>query len=93
MQRVQRATVHYSGRVQGVGFRWRVRSIAEAHPVTGYVANLPDRRVLLVVEGERAAIKRFLDGVGARLRTHIAAAAEEWSEASGEFATFDIRRR
>jgi acylphosphatase len=39
--------VLYSGRVQGVGFRASVRSIAQGYDVTGTVRNLPDGRVEL----------------------------------------------
>src|SRR5690349_7212233 len=38
---MERREVHYSGRVQGVGFRYTARSIAQLFPVTGYVKNLP----------------------------------------------------
>ena len=35
----------YEGRVQGVGFRFGVRQIAEGFAVAGHAANLPDGRV------------------------------------------------
>jgi len=37
--------VIYSGRVQGVGFRFTTRQIASGYDVTGWVKNLPDGRV------------------------------------------------
>ena len=43
--------VYYSGRVHGVGFRYTVRSLASRLAVSGFVKNLPDGRVHLVVEG------------------------------------------
>lgn len=39
--------VLYSGRVQGVGFRYSVKQIASGFDVTGTVKNLPDGRVEL----------------------------------------------
>lgn len=39
--------VIYSGRVQGVGFRYSVKQLASGYEVTGLVKNLPDGRVLL----------------------------------------------
>jgi acylphosphatase len=39
--------VFYSGRVQGVGFRYTVKQIAAGYEVTGFVRNLPDGRVEL----------------------------------------------
>ena len=46
------------GRVQGVGFRYTVRSLAVGFDVTGFVRNLPDGRVHLVVEGGRRGNRR-----------------------------------
>jgi acylphosphatase len=39
--------VIYSGRVQGVGFRYSTKQIAAGYEVTGSVKNLPDGRVEL----------------------------------------------
>jgi len=39
--------VLYSGRVQGVGFRYSTKQIASGYEVTGSVKNLPDGRVQL----------------------------------------------
>src|SRR5260221_4600 len=41
----KRATVFYSGRVQGVGFRYTAREIACGYELTEYVRNLNERRV------------------------------------------------
>jgi acylphosphatase len=49
------ATVH--GRVQGVGFRYFVRSIAEDLGIGGWVANAPDGSVVCVAEGPRPALR------------------------------------
>jgi acylphosphatase len=47
-----------NGRVQGVGFRYFVHDIATREGVTGYVRNLPDRRVEAFVEGDLEAVTR-----------------------------------
>jgi acylphosphatase len=55
--------VYYSGRVQGVGFRYTAVRIAQDHAVQGFVKNLPDGRVELVAEGEPEEVDAFLDAV------------------------------
>ena len=49
-----------SGRVQGVSFRFFTLEIAEKLNLMGWVRNLPDGRVELVVEGEENSIEKFL---------------------------------
>jgi acylphosphatase len=55
----QRLHVFYSGHVQGVGFRYSARILACGFDITGTVRNLPDGRVELVAEGERAELEEF----------------------------------
>lgn len=92
-----RRTVHFSGRVQGVGFRETTRRIAAEHPVAGFVQNLADGRVRLVIEGSPAALTGFVEAVSERLRENIEQREVVASEASGEFGpaapgTLRIRR-
>jgi acylphosphatase len=63
--------VHYTGRVQGVGFRVTVADIARQYPVTGWVRNLPDGRVQLHAEGSADSVGRFLAAVRARWQRHV----------------------
>ena len=48
-----------AGRVQGVGFRFYVRSAAHREGLTGTVQNLDDGRVEVVAEGDADAMTRF----------------------------------
>ena len=47
-----------SGRVQGVGFRWFAKDVADREGVTGWVKNLSDGRVEAFVEGDAEAVTR-----------------------------------
>ena len=87
----QRRTVHYSGRVQGVGFRFTADRIASRFEVAGYVKNLDDGRVLIVVEGEPKELDRFLAGIQAEMAGYIRSVAVEPAEATGEFSGFGVR--
>jgi len=64
--------VCYEGRVQGVGFRFSVRSIATGYEVVGWVKNLIDGRVELEVQGEASEVEGFLAAIlDSHLRRHI----------------------
>jgi acylphosphatase len=72
----ERRRVYYSGRVQGVGFRYTCQSLARRFELSGHVRNLPDGRVEVVAEGESneidaflAAIQREMDGYIAKVTT------------------------
>jgi acylphosphatase len=83
--------VVYSGRVQGVGFRYTVQGIARGFAIAGHVRNLPDRRVELVAEGEEAEVAAFLTAVDRRWRDNIADASQT-DELPQGLAGFTIRR-
>ena len=55
----ERMTIYYSGHVQGVGFRYSVKSVATGFEVTGTVRNLDDGRVELIAEGLKAELVEF----------------------------------
>ncbi len=60
-------SVHYWGRVQGVGFRATVNGIAQRFDVGGYVRNLPDGQVEVVVAGDAAEVERFVGAIASRM--------------------------
>jgi acylphosphatase len=85
--------IFYSGHVQGVGFRYTVRSVAAGFEVTGTVRNLPDGRVELVAEGPRGELEAFQRAIReAGLEHFIRNEDVDWSEATGEFRGFEIVR-
>ena len=88
-----RLHVYYSGHVQGVGFRYSVKQLSLEFDVTGWVKNLPDGRVELVVEGERDELETFQVAIpDAGLRRFIRDTQSHWSEGTGEFRGFEITR-
>ena|SRR5690242_16444736 len=56
----ERATVYVRGDVQGVGFRFWVRSQARALGLVGHARNLPDGRVEVVAQGVGDAVDRLI---------------------------------
>jgi acylphosphatase len=63
--------VRYTGRVQGVGFRYTAQRLAAAGNVVGYVKNLPTGDVELVAEGEADAVNAFLQRIAQHLGRYI----------------------
>lgn len=61
MARIRRRLL-ISGRVQGVCFRHHTRQTAQNNGVTGWVRNLPDGRVEVVLEGEESTVMATVDG-------------------------------
>ncbi len=91
---LQRLSATIIGRVQGVGFRWWVRSAADRMGLTGWVMNgADDRSVELVAEGPTAS----LDQLERLLREGPPGAAIDRVEAtrspaSGGYGRFQITR-
>ena len=85
-----RQTVHYSGRVQGVGFRYTTEAIAARFAVTGFVRNLSDGRVELVIEGEPAVLEALHQAVTNAMDANIREASVATAPATGEFSGFRI---
>ncbi len=83
--------VHFSGRVQGVGFRYQVRETAKGFNVTGYVKNLADGRVLMEAEGATDEVDAFLAEVQDRMSAYVRKTeARKTSDLKG-FSDFNIQ--
>lgn len=90
----QRADIHIIGVVQGVGFRPFVYGLAKELNLVGYVLNLGNAGVQLVVEGRRGDIEGLIAEVKSRAPavSRIDGINVEWSDATGEFNEFRIER-
>lgn len=82
--------VHYSGLVQGVGFRHTARMLACGFPVVGWVRNLPDGRVRLLAEGAEGDVLAFLDRIGGYWGDSIRDEQRERQPATGAYHHFEI---
>ncbi len=86
-----RLQVLYSGRVQGVGFRYTVNALARGFEVTGFVRNLADGRVELVANGLKDELEAFQQAIrDSGLRHFIAQEQAAWSNIKNEYRGFEI---
>jgi acylphosphatase len=85
--------VIYSGQVQGVGFRYSVKSVATGFEVTGSVRNLPGGGVELVAEGAKDELEAFRQAIRESGMDHFIRQEDvSWQDASSEFRGFEIVR-
>jgi acylphosphatase len=81
--------VYYSGKVQGVGFRFTAREAAEELGVTGCVKNLDDGRVEVLAEAAEDTLKDFLASIDKSFSRYISDVQVTWGPASG-YSEFSI---
>ena len=63
MHKYVRYKMIFTGRVQGVGFRYKARYVADYYGLTGYVRNEYDGSVLVEVQGTELDIQMFLQNL------------------------------
>jgi acylphosphatase len=84
-----RLTAWVRGRVQGVGFRWWVRSRALELGLRGSASNLGDGRVEVVAEGPRTACDDLLALLrGGDTPGMVTGVVERWTEPRGDLHGF-----
>jgi acylphosphatase len=89
----QRVNVFYTGRVQGVGFRYTAKTRANGFEVAGTVRNLADGRVELIAEGSRQELEDFLADIrDSEVGRFIKDEQVAWSEAKQDLKGFEIVR-
>jgi acylphosphatase len=89
----KRLHVLYSGRVQGVGFRYTAKTVATGFEVTGIVRNLPDGRVELIAEGLKDELEGFQQAIReSGLGSLIGREEVAWENPGNDFRGFEITR-
>jgi len=88
-----RMHIFYSGSVQGVGFRYTVKTVAAGFEIVGIVRNLIDGRVELAAEGSREELEAFRTAIREAGLDHFIRNEDiKWSEATSEYRGFEIVR-
>ncbi len=89
-----KAIIHVSGIVQGVGFRPFVYRLAISHGLNGYVLNMGDAGVEIVVEGDKEEIVNFVRELEEKKppTAVIHSIKVAWKPYSGEFQGFSIAK-
>ncbi|MGC8816257.1 MAG: carbamoyltransferase HypF [Candidatus Hadarchaeum sp.] len=89
---MERAEIQVSGIVQGVGFRPFVYRLATKHQLVGFVRNMGDAGVQIVVEGRREKIMEFIQALRSEKppRSSIESIAVFWQPPSREFKDFQV---
>ena len=81
----------YSGRVQGIGFRYAVLDIAGRQKVCGWVKNLDDGRVEIIAQASEDILKNFLQEINLQFSSYIKDLNIGWLPVSSELSDFQIR--
>lgn len=90
----RKAVIHVTGIVQGVGFRPFVYRVAKFQSLVGYVLNLGDAGVEIVVEGTEKQVKELIKSIKNDLPSisRIDTLDIEWAPAEGTFLDFLIHK-
>ena len=90
----KRASIHVNGIVQGVGFRPFVYRQAKQLSLLGYVLNLGDAGVRIVIEGEENHIEVLIKEIQTNPPSisRIDSFNVDWDEAQGTFQEFSITK-
>jgi len=86
-----RYDITFTGRVQGVSFRWTTCRVAERFNVAGWVRNEPDGSVRCVVEGRETELDAFVGAVQDAMAGHVSDTRIRRGAARGEVEGFGIR--
>ncbi|MFA4993380.1 MAG: acylphosphatase [Candidatus Omnitrophota bacterium] len=75
---IKQLHIYYSGKVQGIGFRYTVQDIGNSLKVCGWVKNLNDGRVEVSAEAEEDTLSNFLEQINQHFSRYIKEVNTEW---------------
>ena len=82
--------IFFSGTVQGVGFRFTTERIARNYQVSGWVRNLSDGRVEMIVEGSEEQIIQLIEDIESHFEGYISEKDVAISDMTDQFKDFRI---
>ena len=89
----KRAELRIHGRVQGVFFRASTREFARERGLSGWVKNLADGTVRAIIEGPTDQVEELVDWAhDGPSAARVEKVDVDWSEGTGEFDGFNVRR-
>jgi acylphosphatase len=73
MEQMEQTAKHivFSGEVQGIGFRFTANRLAGRYSVTGFVRNLPDGNVEMLIQGSEQDIRHCIAEIQDSFRGYI----------------------
>ena len=86
-----RYDITFTGRVQGVGFRWTICRVADRFDVSGWVHNEPDGTVRCVAEADALQLDEFVAEVQAAMAGNIDVTRISRADPRGDLDGFGIR--
>jgi len=81
----------FSGMVQGVGFRFTAKHLADRYKIKGWVMNLSDSRVKLAAQGSQKDLDSFLYALKEEFKEYIVDFQSQEKEPSGDYKNFQIK--
>ncbi len=87
-----RAEIAVTGIVQGVGFRPFIYRLASKRGLSGFVRNMGDAGVQIIVEGDKKRIEKFINSLrpGQPPLARIDEVKTTWKDATNEFTIFRV---
>jgi acylphosphatase len=83
--------IFVEGKVQGVGFRYFVKQLAEENNITGWVRNRYDDRVEITAQGNDKDLNQFISKVRVGPPSaHVTSLDLDWLDSQSLFERFSI---